>query len=264
MQRTSVRSTNHQTGVSVTVSFDDTPGLKDTKSDNNGLIDALMRDYGEKYYPTVRKVFPDDRGKIYPNIIMLVASWDSIKRDANEPANFTSSIGKTMYSLSRVGLFDVERPNVIVVVTKALTFWSDYERFSSEDEKNGQWKRDADEKAEIINNIRSRIFPSSKPWEIVFIENGGGQKIFRANRKLPNDQLSHQNLFDAILRIVGSAEDLVGTFALQAMVGALSDSSRSEPTDREVLWPYSGREHSSGRKDVEVSLLPHSRFLPLT
>lgn len=241
------------------MSFDDTPGLEDSKIEKREQNAALMRDYGNKYYPTVPRVFTNDRGKTYPNLIVLVASWDSVKRDDNEPAEFTSSIGRTMYYLSHAGLYDDQYQNVVVVVTKALTFWSDYDELDSEIEKNQQWKRDADGKAQIINNLRSKMFPSSKTWRVVFVENGGGKKISQTHRMLPNGEQSHQNLFDAILEIFTEAEDLVGSLALQPLAGAPNDSSRPEPTEREILCQRSDSE-TSREKDVEASCLPDLRI----
>ena len=219
-----------------------------------------MREYSERYYPKVSTDIPglpDPRGKTYPNLVVLVASWDSVKMDDNEPVDFTSSIGKTMYYLTNTDLVDHLHQNVVVVVTKALTFWSDYDDFDSEEEKGKQWQRDADEKSRIINDLRSKTFSSSSTWPVVFVENGGGNKILQRHRTLPNGELSHQNLFEAIAGIVTQAQDLVGIQALRFVTGADSIISKLEPTPREILCQYGDRGAPSGKeRAVLVSAVP--------
>lgn len=183
-----MRSIDPTTGVGITVSFDDTPSLEDTKFDN---------------------------------------------RDDNEPANFTSSMGNIIYYLSHTGLFDDRHPNVVVVVTKALTFMTDYHDLKSKDAMNQQWMRDADEKAQIINDLRLKVFPDSDAWRVVFVENGGGKDIHGMLRILPNGERSHYNLFNAIIGLLTESQDLVGALALRLISGA--GISRLEPTEREIL-----------------------------
>jgi hypothetical protein len=203
IQRISVQSTD-ATGVDVTLSFDDTPGLGDTKHFDRDWIEALIRKYDTEYYPdvplaeTARVPQPPAGGfrrKVYPNAILLVTSWQSIK-NGDDP----SPIRQTMGYLADTKLIDYQYQNVVVVVTKSLkTFVSDYEDFHSDNEKNEQWRLDADEKTRIIDDLRSIMFPSSKAWPVVFIENGGGA-ILQEYIRLPNGDLSHQNLFQAIFR----------------------------------------------------------------
>jgi hypothetical protein len=265
-----VRSIDPTTEVGITVSFDDTPSLEDTKFDNRQRNTDLMRDYSEKYYPTVRMPtnmpkmagIPDIRSKAYPNLIVLVASWDSIKRDDNELANFTSSMGKIIYYLSHTGLFDDRHPNVVVVVTKALTFMTDYHDLKSKDAMNQQWMRDTDEKAKIINDLRLKVFPDSDAWRVVFVENGGGKDIHGMLRILPNGERSHYNLFDAIVGLLTESQDLVGALALRLISGA--DISRLEPTEREILCQCPDSGVPPRERRVEVSPLINSRFPPST
>lgn len=80
------------------------------------------------------------------------------------------------------------------------------------------------------------------------MENGGGG-INRTHRILPNGELSHQNLFDAILGILTDAKDLVGIQALRPVTGADADYSRLKPTEREVLC---GRSDNSGERGAEA------------
>jgi len=56
-------------------------------------------------------------------------------------------------------------------------------------------------KKRIINDLRLEVFPSSASWQVVFIENGGGQSILQDFKRLPNGELSHQNLFEAIYKL---------------------------------------------------------------
>lgn len=263
VQRISVQPT---TGINVTLSFDDTPGLEDTKYASRERNAALMRNYGAKYYPEVPTeilgLHDRARGKTYPNLIILAASWDSVKMDDNEPADFTSSIGKTIYYLTNTDLIDHQHPNVVVVVTKSLTFWCDYDDFDSEEEKGEQWQRDADEKSTIINDLRSKTFPSSNPWPVIFVENGGGKKVLQRHRTLPNGELSHQNLFQAIAGIMTKAQDLVGIQALRFVTGAESVMSQLEITPREILCQCEDPGVPS-EGAVAVSFVPNSHSLLL-
>ena len=54
-----------------------------------------------------------------------------------------------MYYLTNTGLFDAQHQNVVIVVTKALIFWSDYDDLEPKYEKGKQWERDAKEKTRI-------------------------------------------------------------------------------------------------------------------
>jgi hypothetical protein len=221
-----------------------------------------MRNYSAKYYPAVPTEIlglrDHTRGKTYPNLIILAASWDSVKMDDNEPADFTSSIGKTIYYLTNTDLIDHQLPNVVVVVTKSLTFWCDYDDFDSEEEKGQQWQRDADEKSTIINDLRSKAFPSSSPWPVIFVENGGGKKTLQRHRTLPNGELSHQNLFQAIAGIMSKAQDLVGMQALRFVTGAENVMSQLELTPREILCQNGDPAVPSEEGAVAVSSVPSS------
>ncbi|KAJ7267832.1 hypothetical protein C8J57DRAFT_1325934 [Mycena rebaudengoi] len=195
IQRVKVRSTSKELFSEITVAFDDTPGLEDTTFEDRELNASLL-------YIYKRKHFPD----IYPNVILLVAAWETITSDAhNKPEHFTSAIGKTIYALYCSNLVDGERANIVVVVTKSM---------SSFHQRRG-----------IITDLQRKLVPKSSPWEIVFIENGGGKDMNAKFPVLPDGQLSHQNLYDAIQNIIKcpSADgslDLVGIQALQVLTGA--------------------------------------------
>jgi hypothetical protein len=227
---------------SISLSFDDTPGLDDTKYADRAVNEDLFRSYSKVFYSRIDRSVPHTsseersnesvtnallqriRERMYPNVIVLVASWDSVTVDDNDPETFTSSIGKTIHSLINSNLVDEQRPNVIVVVTKSLTFWDDYDDYDSYADKAAQWNQDAKEKTNIINGLRSKVFPQTEPWPVVFVENGGG--LSTAWRALPNGEMSHQNLFDAILKLAerrthDDAQDLVCMHALRFMTGAL-------------------------------------------
>ncbi|KAJ7267847.1 hypothetical protein C8J57DRAFT_1325965 [Mycena rebaudengoi] len=183
IQRVKVRSTSKELSSEITVAFDDTPGIEDTTFEHREVNASLLRTYKLEHFPG-----------IYPNVILLVAAWDSVTSDAhNKPENFTSAIGKTIYALYCSNLVDDERANIVVVG--------------------------------IITDLQRKLFPKSSPWEIVFIENGGGKDMSAKFPVLPDGQLSHQNLYDAIQNIIKcpSADgslDLVGIQALQVLTGA--------------------------------------------
>jgi hypothetical protein len=193
-----------------------------------------MREYSSTHFPGPQEHVvqyigsdipstPSLSRKIYPNAIVIVASWPTIRIDDNDPPMFTSAVGKTIFSLKPSNLVDPERTNVIVAVTKSMASWSDYEDDPDDDAKAVHWKEHAKEKKEIIIGLQQKVFPTTKPWDIVFIENGGGSNV--KHRRLPNGDLSHQNLFDAIRQLFSAdgenmAQDLVGMHALRLITGA--------------------------------------------
>jgi hypothetical protein len=209
-------SRNSDTGVAITVAFDDTPGLEDTTFEDRVANAALMSRYKEQYFGS----------STYPNIILLVAAWDSVTPDArNDPHHFTSAVGTTMHNLSLSGLVDERRPNVVIVVTQSLSFWDQFDDFDTTEEKNTQWKIAADIRRDIITDLQRKAFPGLPQWPIVFIENGGGLDMRIPHPTLPNGELSHQNLFETIRTVIENpgpykSVDLAGSQALGVLSGA--------------------------------------------
>ncbi|KAJ7267851.1 hypothetical protein C8J57DRAFT_1228468 [Mycena rebaudengoi] len=100
-------------------------------------------------------------------------------------------------------------------------------------ERNAQWRIEEGRRRGIITDLQRKLFPKSSPWEIVFIENGGGKDMSAKFPVLPDGQLSHQNLYNAIQNIIKcpSADgslDLVGIQALQVLTGAASLAASAE------------------------------------
>jgi len=256
IERIYIQNPDSNTGVQVRLAYDDTPGSFDTISEDRGRINDLLRKYDEHYYP---RILPNARltgvpgrnrrGKLYPNAILLVTTWDSIRGKCH-------ALRETMGNLRKSGLIDHEHPNVIVVVTRSLSSWDDYEDFD-DDEKKNQWQEDADKKKRIIDDLRLEVFPSSASWQVVFIENGGGESIVQDFKRLPNGELSHQNLFDAIYKLFVGADrkgDLVGLEALRFLTGDHSIVSRLRPSPVETLL----------RLDDPVRSIRHGILLNLT
>jgi hypothetical protein len=223
--------------IELVVSFDDTPGLGDTISDDRAQNKALMRKYAKEIFADIPEIphnlkTRNTQQKTYPNVILVVASWNSVKEDNNPLGKFTSSIGKTIDYLPETGLVDERRQNIIVVVTKSLSFWDDYEDFESDDDKNDQWKRDAEEKRRIVDGLRVKAFPSSSPWPVVFAENGGGTSA--KPRTLPNGDVYPTSLFERIKELFAHTDadgiqDVVGIAALQYITGALTKFEARPP-----------------------------------
>ncbi|KAF7372446.1 Protein hedgehog [Mycena venus] len=247
IQRVKVPVYNRDTGVTITLAFDDTPGGADTSYRDRALNSALIRIYKDRCFPDTKLIDSPpsshgERRQTYPNIILLVASWDSIKTDAhNPPANFTSPLGQSMYNLSCSGLVDHSRTNVVVVVTKSQTFMHELEDFDTTEEKNTQWMIEAGRRKAIIVDIQRKVFPSLAPWNTVFVENGGRIKTMNAEYPtLPNGELSHQNLFVAIQRIIAAdgphgTPDLTGMHALGVLTGAEPLDPKHQPKKTEIL-----------------------------
>ncbi|KAK7040485.1 protein hedgehog [Favolaschia claudopus] len=225
IQRVKVDCPNKVISASLTVVLDDTPGLDDTTYLDRKANAALMQRYKERYF-----------SNIFPNVILLVASWDSITPDAhNKVSHFTSPLGRSMYNLWLSGLVDSQRPNVVVVITKSLSSWDQFDDFVNQSQKNEQWTIEAALRQGIVIDLQRKIFPSHSEWHIVFIENGGGRDMTAQFPVLPDGVHSHQNLFEAITQIVSLRDqlgccDLIGMQALQVLAGAepLGPSSKAE------------------------------------
>ncbi|KAJ7457139.1 hypothetical protein B0H11DRAFT_2320712 [Mycena galericulata] len=225
IERINVAVPSHPSSTSVTLSFDDTPGIGDTTNDDRATNSSLLRIYSNKHFTT-------KEGKVYPNIVLLVATWASITLDAHNAPQFTSALGKSMKQLYHSGLVDHERPNVIVVVTKSLSDWSQFEDLKTDREKDACWIKEAGDRQEIIVAIQRRLSPGLQPWKVVFIENldtsftkDGIDPRVRTHKfpVLPNREISHQNLFLAMRGLVEPADgalDITGLHALQVVSGA--------------------------------------------
>ncbi|KAJ7348409.1 hypothetical protein DFH08DRAFT_1000227 [Mycena albidolilacea] len=211
------------------VAFDDTPGVEQTTSKDTESTASLLLRYKTNHFTD-----------IYPNVILLVAEWASIKPDAhNESAAFTSAIGKTLYALYSSNLVDEQRSNVVVVVTKSLSSLHEFDDYKTMNEKYAQWRIEEGRRRGVITDLQRKMFARSSPWEIVFIENGGGSDMSAKFPVLPDGLLSHQNLYDAICDIIkrpssDGSLDLVGIQALQMLTGAGPSRSLAEARN-EVL-----------------------------
>ncbi|KAK7065102.1 protein hedgehog [Favolaschia claudopus] len=228
IQRVEVRSTSKELATEITVAFDDSPGLEDNTFDDRELNASLLRAYKLKHFQDT-----------FPTVILLVAAWDSITPDAhNKPSHFTSAIGKTIYALYCSNLVDDERSNIVVVVTKAMSSWHQFDDFKSQDRKSAQWRIEAGRRRGIVTDLQRKLFPRSSSWEVVFIENGGGTRDMTAKFPvLPDGVLSHQNLYDAMRNVIvrpssDGTLDLVGIQALQVLTGAtpLPSEARAKKT----------------------------------
>lgn len=216
---------NRDTGVTITIAFDDTPGFEDTTFGDRNTNSTLMRTYKQQYFP-----------ETYPNIVLLVTSWDSITPDAhNERHQFTSAAGKSIYNLFSSDLVDPHRVNVVVVVTKSMSSWDQFDDFDTVEEKNAQWTIEAGRRTGMIIDIQRKVFPKLAPWHVVFVENGGGKDMRADYPKLPNGELSHQNLFEVIRTVIEASgphenSDLAGMHALGLLAKPESSRLAAEAT----------------------------------
>ncbi|KAJ7255020.1 hypothetical protein B0H12DRAFT_1233277 [Mycena haematopus] len=271
IQRVKVPCYDPGTQMNVTLALDDTPGHGDTNYTDHAPNTALMKTYRERYFPSEASDGHSSRGhrQTYPNVILLVASWDSIIEDAhNQPREFTSAIGKSMYKLEYSGLVDHGRNNVVVVVTKSMSYLDEFADFAMEEDKNAQWKIGAERRRTIITNLQRKVFPDLALWQIVFVENGGGTDIRRKFPILPNGELSHQTLFTAIRAVIeipgpDESHDLAGIQALGLITGVDAEPFskaekvtliRSEDVVLEAASPDS-QASSSSRESLVKSYL---------
>ncbi|KAJ6488915.1 hypothetical protein C8R45DRAFT_1143154 [Mycena sanguinolenta] len=246
IQRVEVRNTSSHTGVAVSLAFDDTPGGGDTVHADGVFNSGLMDLYKTRYFPDL------EQRTTYPNVVLLVASWDSITEDAhNHPNHFTSAAGKSMQSLSLSGLVDPTRSNVVVVITKSMSSWDQFDDIPGLEAQRDEWIVEAEIRKGIIIDLQRKVFPRLTPWEVVFVENGVENDMRAPYPVLPNRELSHQNLFDAICRLIlqpgpHGKDDFAGMHALDVLTGAkrLNEAqSKILVSRQDVESAYSGSPH---------------------
>jgi hypothetical protein len=202
-----------------TICFDDTPSSDDTTYGDRMTALSLIAAYKEKHFPNQGSSYDSP---IYPNVILIIADRISLTPDAHNYPTFTSPLGKAMYNLCRSKLVDLVRPNVIIVVTKSLSYWHQFDDYAKTKDKNEQWKIDAAQREAIIKDLHRKIFHDSHSfdWPIIFVENGGGSDVTAEYAQLPDGQLSHQNLFKAMCQLIentadGKGGDILGVSILQ-------------------------------------------------
>ncbi|KAF8815993.1 hypothetical protein BYT27DRAFT_7238143 [Phlegmacium glaucopus] len=251
IQRVTIPVQNEETGVTVTVAFDDTPGYADTTYSHRADNVSLIHEYKRRFFTEPEPhLHPQTvHCSTFPNVILLVAEWSSITADAhNEPERFTSALGTSMFNLNTTGLVDPDRTNVIVVITKSMSSWDQFDDFEP-DKKGIQWNIEAGKRISIILDLQRKVFRRSTQWRIVFIENGGGSKMDAPYKTLPNDELSHQNLFKAIYDVIAPRDtdvhDLAGIQALRLLSGGESFDLASKATTKVLLSPEKITYHTS-------------------
>ncbi|KAK7017747.1 hypothetical protein R3P38DRAFT_2784689 [Favolaschia claudopus] len=161
IQRVEVMHKNKHSGITVNVAFDDTPGDEDTVHFDGAVNSHLMAVYKDQYFSHSKTTTGSET---YPNVILLVVAWDSIREDAqNSPNQFTSAAGRSMHSLFLSGLVDPIRPNVVVVVTKSMSFWHDFDDIGEADAQRAEWMVEADTRKDIIRGLQRKVLsPSPK------------------------------------------------------------------------------------------------------
>ena len=246
IQRVTVPVHYDEAGVTVAIAFDDTPGDADTTYSHREDNASLMCQYKQHYFPEPEPharshTFPVISYRTFPNMILLIVAWDSITPDThNNPEYFTSAAGKSMFNLKAPGLVDPKRTNVIVVVTISKSSWVQFDNCETEEKKNIQWNIEAGQWMAIILDLQRKVFPKSTPWPVVFVENGSGSKMNAPYIMLPNGELSHQNLFEAICDVIAPrdqdiAHDLAGIHMLRLISAAEPLDSASKAMTEIVL-----------------------------
>ena len=182
--------------VELELAFDDTPGSEDstfadreqnavlfnrycqtyTSDDRKEEADQFMTLVGERKRDVaglLSNITPSFRPRSYPNAILVVATWNSVRQDAQNDVNeFTSQVGRSLCTLFSSGLYDKERPNVIVVITHALLGYDTDCHDMPKEEADLQWREDALAKTSIIQDIAVKIFGPGNTVPVTFVENG--------------------------------------------------------------------------------------------
>ncbi|KAJ7235792.1 hypothetical protein C8J57DRAFT_1248171 [Mycena rebaudengoi] len=194
IQRVKVPMHIGDTAFASTVVFDDTPGLEDSTHTIQGTI------------------FPNTIPQTYPDVILLVASWESITPDANnDPVDFTSAVGNSMYNLFSSGLVDHTRANVVIVVTKSMSFRDQFDDFESDEEKNAQWNLEAEKTQDNHSSPSDESLPELGPMAV-----------------------SHENLLKAIGSVIQHHRGQ-GPQDPAGMQNALSGTAPAEQPVTEIL-----------------------------
>ncbi|KAG8884403.1 hypothetical protein FRB97_004412 [Tulasnella sp. 331] len=269
-----------QSSISVALTFTDSPGLSDTtvadRARNQTALETFQRIFTEidrsDEIEAMRKLLAGDaslsrviprlRSQAYPNVILLLAGWGTVRKDAqNDISDFVSPMGHAIRALEQLHLYDSQRPNIIFVVTRSLSDPRDY--VESDDEKSSkfkkEWLAEAKKKEGFIHDLQQKVFPDTKPWPIVYVENEGKVNNFNTYRVLPNGEQTHANLFDAMLKLFATqdenrAQDMIGLHSLRTVVAGLPHIKDLKKEDMVIR----NSDNEEIIKEFEFTLLPDS------
>jgi hypothetical protein len=132
-----------------------------------------------------------------------------------------------MYKLQQSDIVDLQRSNVIIVITESLSFPKNADSGKEHRTFHRTWNEDAMKKVKIIHTLQRRLFLGAQRWPVVFIENK--EAVKGKYPRLPNGELSHQNLFEAILDLIRAPGgngmlDLNGLLTLRLLAKGVTPS----------------------------------------
>ena len=188
----------HWNVTELELGFVDTPGFGDTASGEKDIENLAKIDNFISNHPFLRSPFSPNR--LYPNIVMIVTSVNDKRM-----GDLNSQFAKMLRMLSKLSVIDKVRPNVVIVLTHAMSI-RPLTRFSEYMKK----------KFELVDNLARLYFGVSFP--IVFIDNEREDlEICGDWTLLPNGTKQPLNLFDAMISLMKQSGDEIGVEAIRLL-----------------------------------------------
>ncbi|CAL8138826.1 unnamed protein product [Orchesella dallaii] len=184
------------------LTFVDVPGAFDTDEKNEVENFASISKFRYSSHElqsreAVAKVIPNCPETVYPNVILFV-----VKATDDRIVGANSFFRKSLESFKLHDLFDEEHPNLIIVLSRARSLGGKPECFNENLKKITQNIRKVTQEVLGVTDV-----------DVVPVENDGdGQDLDKRGDfyVLPNGELSHSNLFKAMLNIFIRNKDIMG------------------------------------------------------
>ena len=173
------------------IGFVDTPGFGDTASDAKNIENLAKIDNFISNHPFLRSPFSQIR--IYPNIVMII-----VNADDKRLGDLNSQFAKMLRMLSKFKIVDKVRPNVVIVLTHAMSI-----------RPHSKYLEKINKKLEFVDYMTRLYFGLSFP--IVFIDNELEDLESHGDwTLLPDGTRQPLNLFDAMISLMKQSGDEIG------------------------------------------------------
>ncbi|CAL8138846.1 unnamed protein product [Orchesella dallaii] len=183
------------------LTFVDVPGAFDTDGKNEVANFASIRKFRDSSLElqsrkAVAKVVPNCAATVYPNVILFV-----VNATDNRILGPNSFFRKSLESFKLHDLFDKKHPNLIIVLSHARSIGG-----------KAKFTKLLQEKTQNIRKVTQEVLGVTDV-DVVPVENDGdGQDLDKRGDfyVLPNGELSHYNLFQAMRKIFIRNNDIMG------------------------------------------------------
>lgn len=201
--------------------FVDVPGTFDTDSKNETTNLALIRKFKNTRIELAERKGLHLRAlklrkSVYPNVVLFVASAAD-KRIAGKDSVFAKSVK----AFQKTGdIIDVDKPNVIVALTHAMSLPRNKAKFI---QRLDEITKAIQDHFRALFDINVEVVPVENQPEDYELEKVGDFY------KLPNGQLSHYNLFEAMMRVFDNTGDVLARLLVSTYFGSSCPARADKP-----------------------------------